>query len=32
MIDWMQRVDAERAELGDLNDLSVSRFEARLGG
>ena len=31
MIDWMQRVDAQRAELRELNELSVSRLEARLG-
>lgn len=31
MIDWMQRVDAQRAELRELNELSVTRLEARLG-
>ncbi len=31
MIDWMQRVDAHRAELRELNELTVSRFDARLG-
>lgn len=31
MIDWMQRVDTHRAELRELNELSVSRLEARLG-
>ena len=30
MIDWMQRVDAQRAELRELNELSVARFESRL--
>lgn len=31
MIDWMQRVDVQRAELRELNELTVSRLEARLG-
>lgn len=33
MIDWMQRVDAQRAELrelNELNELSVSRLDSRL--
>lgn len=29
MIDWMQGVDAQRAELRELNELMLSRFEAR---
>lgn len=31
MVDWMQQVEAQRAELRELNELSVARFEARLG-
>jgi hypothetical protein len=30
MVDWMQRVDAGRSELRELNDLSFARFDARL--
>ncbi len=29
MVDWMHRVDAQRAELRDLNELNFSRTEAR---
>lgn len=31
MVDWMQRMDAQRAELRELNELNFSRFDARLG-
>ncbi len=30
MVDWMQRVDAQRAELRELNELNFSRFTAEL--
>lgn len=30
MVDWMQRVDAQRAELRDLNELDFARLDARL--
>ncbi len=30
MVDWMHHVDAERAELRELNELNLARFEARL--
>jgi chromosome segregation ATPase len=29
MVDWMHRVDAQRAELRDLNELNFSRTEVR---
>jgi len=29
MVDWMNRMDAQRAELRDLNELNFSRIEAR---
>jgi chromosome segregation ATPase len=29
MVDWMHRVDSQRAELRDLNELNFSRTEAR---
>ena len=29
MVDWMQRVDSQRAELRELSDLSFSRIDAR---
>lgn len=29
MVDWMQRVDAQRAELRDLNELNFARIDAR---
>lgn len=31
MVGWMQGIDAQRAELRELNELSVSRLEARFG-
>lgn len=31
MVDWMHQVDAQRAELRELNELNYERFEARLG-
>ncbi len=31
MVDWMQRVDAQRPELRELNELNFSRFDARFG-
>jgi hypothetical protein len=31
MIEWMQGMDAQRSELRELVDLSVTRLEARLG-
>lgn len=31
MGDWMQRVDAQRAELRDLNESNFARVDARLG-
>ena len=30
MVDWMHQVDAQRAELRELNELNFARFEARL--
>ncbi len=30
MVDWMHHVDAQRAELRELNELNFARFEARL--
>jgi hypothetical protein len=30
MVDWMQNVEAQRAELRELNELNVQRFEMRL--
>jgi hypothetical protein len=30
MVDWMHQVDAQGAELRELNELNFSRFEARL--
>lgn len=30
MVNWMQQVDAQRAELRELNELNFSRFDARL--
>jgi hypothetical protein len=30
MVDWMQRVDAQRAELRELNELNFARVDARL--
>lgn len=30
MVDWMQRVDAQRAELRELNELDFARLDARL--
>lgn len=32
LIDWMQRLDASRAELRELNELTASRLEARMSG
>lgn len=29
MVDWMNRIDAQRAELRDLNELNFSRIDAR---
>lgn len=29
MVDWMQRVDAQRGELRDLNELNFARIDAR---
>mgnify|MGYP001607369480 CR=1 FL=1 len=31
MIDWMQRVDAQRAELREINELMFARFASLLG-
>jgi hypothetical protein len=31
MVDWMQRVDTQRSELRELNDLSFARIDARFG-
>ena len=31
LVNWMHRVDAERAELRELNELNFSRIDARLG-
>jgi hypothetical protein len=31
MVDWMQRVDTQRTELRELNDLSFARIDARFG-
>ena len=31
MVSWMQSVDDHRAELRELNELSVARIEARFG-
>lgn len=31
MVDWMQRVDAERTDLRQLHELQFARFDARLG-
>lgn len=28
MVDWMQQVEAQRAELRELNELNVTRFSA----
>ena len=30
LVNWMQQVDAQRAELRELNELNFSRFDARL--
>lgn len=30
-VTWMQQVDAQRAELRELNELTFARFDARLG-
>ncbi len=30
MVDWMHRVDTQRAELRELNDLNFARFDERL--
>ena len=30
MVDWMHGVDAQRAELRELNELNFARFDARL--
>lgn len=30
MVNWMQRVDEQRAELRELNELNFSRLDARL--
>src|SRR5919109_2857096 len=30
MVDWMQQVEGNRAELRELNDLSFARFDSRL--
>lgn len=30
LVNWMQQVDVQRAELRDLNELNFSRFDARL--
>jgi ABC-type phosphate transport system auxiliary subunit len=30
LVTWMQQVDAQRAELRELNELNFSRFDARL--
>jgi hypothetical protein len=32
LVSWMQQVDAQRAELRELNDLNFSRIDARLSG
>lgn len=32
MVDWMQNVEAQRAELRELNELNYSRMDARLDG
>jgi hypothetical protein len=31
MVDWMQQVETQRAELRELNDLSFARIDARFG-
>ena len=31
MVDWMQRVETQRSELRELNDLSFARIDARFG-
>lgn len=31
MVDWMDRVEAQRAELRELNELNFSRLDARFG-
>ena len=31
LVTWMQHVDAQRAELRELNELNFARFDARLG-
>lgn len=31
MVDWMQNVEANRAELRELNELNYARLDARLG-
>lgn len=30
MVDWMHQIDAQRAELRELNELNFTRFDARL--
>jgi hypothetical protein len=30
LVNWMQQIDAQRAELRELNELNFSRFDARL--
>jgi len=30
LVDWMRGIDTQRAELRELNELSVSRLEARM--
>lgn len=31
LVNWMQQVELQRAELRELNELNFSRFDARLG-